>query len=70
MTGQPLLHGVFLSAWNTGTNTAVGEPVMILKLTDGRQFGVQMPGDTAIALGKALIAEGERATRPPDAQPN
>jgi hypothetical protein len=49
-----------LKHWATGTINQTGEPVLMLESTEGPNIGFRLSGQSAVDIGKALVALGEQ----------
>lgn len=51
-----------LAAWTTGYSEEQGSVALILRTTDGREFGVMMPPEDAMTMGGQLSSLGLQLT--------
>jgi hypothetical protein len=54
-----------IMTWAVGSSTITGKPVLVLSIPPGIELTFVMPAQGAIAVGEALVAQGE-GTAPPE----
>jgi hypothetical protein len=51
----------FLQSWHCTHEARLGEPMLVLRTTEGQELVVMLPAAAAEQLGLALVAEGRQA---------